>query len=98
MSFCPNTGCGDFCEEMLAQTKWKWKERVVRWGYTHRDHVQFELDNVEEHKPLYYLPHEIAKNVKTKAWTVYRCRTCLSLTHAVANNNDTKWAIVTNTE
>jgi len=98
MSFCPNTGCGVFCEEMLKQTKWKWKEKVVRWGYTSRDHVQFQFDNVEEYKPLYNLSPSQTKNFKTKAWTVYRCRTCLSLTHAVANNNDLKWAIVTNTE
>lgn len=83
---------------MLRQTKYRWNERVVRWGYTHRDHVQFEFDHVEEHKPLADLPVEEANKVQPKAWTVYRCRTCHCLTHAVANNHDLKWAIVTNTE
>ena len=88
MSFCPNTGCGVFCEQMLRQTKYRWNERVVRWGYTHRDHVQFDFDHVEEHRPLADLPVEEASKVKTKAWTVYRYRTCHCLTHAVANNNN----------
>jgi hypothetical protein len=50
----------------------------------------------EEHLPVFDLPPAKAKSCKKKAWTVYRCRKCRYMTHATANNNPVKWAIVTN--
>jgi hypothetical protein len=81
---------------MLAQKQWKWTERVLRWGYTHRDNVLFILARTEEHNPIYNLDPADARKVKPKAWTVYRCRRCLALTHAISNNDMTQWAMVTN--
>jgi hypothetical protein len=80
---------------MLAQKQWKWTERVLRWGYTHRDNVLFSVARTEEHNPIYNLDPANARKVRAKDWTVYRCRRCLSLTHAISNNDTTQWALVT---
>jgi len=93
---CPNIGCGVFLASMRARHGYR--ATKIKWGYTTTANVLGDFDYATvEHAPLRVSSNRPAgrnrrsSNVPvgnsnllwTKAWRLYKCRTCGFLTHAL---------------
>jgi len=93
VSECPNSSCAVVLEEML--TKKEWREQYLKWGFTTMENITGNFENCEEYIPP-PPPKERQQFHTKKEWTVFKCRRCDFLTHAVSKNMPEIVAIITN--
>ena len=79
---CPNVGCFDFLQQMRKYYNYPVDE--VMWGFTYISHIEGDFcKTTQEYIPTKDLLKEFPKGFVQKYWTVYKCRSCDFITHAL---------------
>ena len=88
-SRCPNIGCSEFLQKMKKYYNYPATEVV--WGFTYLSQIDGDFDKTtQEYNPSKDLIKQYPKNFEPKNWTVYKCRSCDFVTHALRKSKGGK--------
>ena len=83
---CPNIGCFDFIQQMKKYYNYPGTEVV--WGFTYVSQIDGDFDKTtQEYIPTKDLLKQYPKGFVPKNWTVYKCRSCDFVTHALRKSS-----------
>jgi len=91
-SDCPSTGCSIIIEKMEELRNWG--QQYIYWGYTTRNNIEGNFGDCEVFVPS--IPQDKVHLIEEKEWTLYRCKECEYVTHAISKSDDNILALVTN--
>jgi len=71
-----------------------WGQQYIYWGYTTRNNIEGNFGDCEVFVPS--IPQDKVHLIEEKEWTLYRCKECEYVTHAISKSDDNILALVTN--
>merc|ERR1711879_40931 len=83
---CPNIGCSEYISEM--KRLFQYTEKEVMWAYTTHSSI---IGDLSRSTRPYIQSKELCiaqtDEIVNKSWTVYKCRTCDFITHALKDKD-----------